>query len=297
MRPVSIPNTFQTKTGQIPLSQLDSNFTTLATAINDLNTGNAYYVDSSGAANQIVVTTPNNVTAVYEAGLAISVQIANTNTATAVTININGQGATALSNLSGTTGVAIGQLTALDIVNLVFDGTSFIVVGGSNLATSTMSMSLAGNFTIPAPTAGVTLTVDGVSGGTSIVGLTPSGASNSITSQTGGGASYAAVSTLVQGISQMSMIANNSGSTVVGIPTASVGIGSPSSLPLVIAVAGAARITLGSATGAATSYNFAGSLLTSSATAGGNGPPPATVAGYWNVEINGASSKIPYYAP
>ena len=37
-KPIVVPNTFATATTTIPLSQLDSNFSTLSGAVNDANT-------------------------------------------------------------------------------------------------------------------------------------------------------------------------------------------------------------------------------------------------------------------
>jgi len=58
---------------------------------------------------------------------------------------------------------------------------------------------------------------------------------------------------------------------------------------------GVARLTLGATASVQSAYNFAGSAVATSATAGGSSALPATPLGYWQIEINGVNVKIPYY--
>ena len=69
-KPVTIPNTFATATTAIPLSQLDGDFTAVATAINDANTYSNYAADT-GSANAYVVTF-SGVSTAYSAGLGFN---------------------------------------------------------------------------------------------------------------------------------------------------------------------------------------------------------------------------------
>ena len=89
-KPISIPNTFATATTTIPLSQLDTNFTTVSSSINDANTYSNYAPDT-GIANGYAVTF-TSLTTSYTAGLRIQFKAANANTG-ASTLNVNGQGA------------------------------------------------------------------------------------------------------------------------------------------------------------------------------------------------------------
>ena len=66
---VTITNTFAAQSGPIPLSQLDANFSVLATGVNSVNNFGNYYVDASGAANTVTVTVSGGQTVSYAAGL------------------------------------------------------------------------------------------------------------------------------------------------------------------------------------------------------------------------------------
>ena len=53
--PITITNTFATATGSVPLSQLDTNFTQLASAVNGIGDGTNYIIVSTNATTN---TTP-----------------------------------------------------------------------------------------------------------------------------------------------------------------------------------------------------------------------------------------------
>jgi hypothetical protein len=96
--PVSIPNTFANATASIPLSQLDSNFSTLSNAVNGINSG------SETIAN-LVATTANVTTLNAANGTAAAPSIrfaADTDT------GIYNSGANALAFSEGGTGYRIG---------------------------------------------------------------------------------------------------------------------------------------------------------------------------------------------
>jgi hypothetical protein len=130
MKPVAITNTFATQTGPIPLSELDTNFSSLATSINDMATYSNYLQDLSGSANQITVTTAVGIAFAYSTGMLLQVLLANTNTSTTVNINVNGLGnQLVLANSGAAPG--IGSLTAGSILLLQYNGTDFLLLGSS----------------------------------------------------------------------------------------------------------------------------------------------------------------------
>ncbi len=131
MKPVTIANTFQNQTGPIPLSQLDADLAALAATVNDLATYSNYLLDLSGIANVITLATPAGLSFSYSAGMMIQAQIANTNTSATVNVNVNGLGNQPLTNPGGTI-LAIGQLTAGQIVQMMYDGTKFQLMAGVN---------------------------------------------------------------------------------------------------------------------------------------------------------------------
>ena len=60
--PVTVPNTFANATSSIPLSQLDANFSTLANAVNDINSGATTLVNLKASNATITGGTISNVT-------------------------------------------------------------------------------------------------------------------------------------------------------------------------------------------------------------------------------------------
>jgi len=123
-KPIVVPNTFATATTTIPLSQLDSNFTTVSNSINDANTYSNYAADT-GIANAYVVTF-SSITTTYAAGLRIQFKATNGNTG-ASTINVNGQG---VKNITYANGTSLGPSTILAgaIVDIMYDGTQFLLL-------------------------------------------------------------------------------------------------------------------------------------------------------------------------
>ena len=122
-------NTFASQSGNIPLSQLDTNFSQLATFLNNPANYTNYLVDS-GSANTYVVTFPTGVIpASYTAGLTVIMKVANANT-TASTLNVNSLGAKNILNPDGSA-LTNNQMPANSIVALIYDGTQFLLAGGS----------------------------------------------------------------------------------------------------------------------------------------------------------------------
>lgn len=147
-KPVSGLNVFQNQAGPIPLSQLDTNFTTVTSAQNDTATYSNYFADASGAPNQITVTVSAPLTFAYTTGILLQVRLANTNTSTTVNINVNTLG-NKLVILNDGTAPPVGALTAASILDLIYDGTSFRVM--SQRATSTITTGLFGDGSAGSP--------------------------------------------------------------------------------------------------------------------------------------------------
>lgn len=70
--PVTIPNTFANATTSIPLSQLDTNFSTLANVINDINSGAQALANLKSSNVEITGGTLTGITAANLAGANIS---------------------------------------------------------------------------------------------------------------------------------------------------------------------------------------------------------------------------------
>lgn len=133
-KPITIPNTFANATTAIPLSQLDNNYSTITSAINDANTYGNYAVDS-GSVNAYAITL-SNVSTTYTAGLPIQFKAGNTNTG-ASTLNVNSQGTKNIFfNNAALNG---GFIQANSIVSVVYDGTQFQVVNSSPKVTPRVS--------------------------------------------------------------------------------------------------------------------------------------------------------------
>lgn len=135
-KPVSGQNVFQNQAGPIPLSQLDSNFTLLINAANDVATYANYFVDASGAANTLTVTVTAPLTFAYVTGIGLQVKLAFTNTISAVNINVNALGNKPIINNDGSA-LAVGQLIANSILELIYDGVSFRLQSPTGVTTGT----------------------------------------------------------------------------------------------------------------------------------------------------------------
>ena len=130
-------NTFATQSGNIALSLLDTNFSQVASFLNNPNNYTNYLVDSGGA-NAYVVTFPTGVIpSSYTAGLTVVMKVANANTS-ASTLNVNSLGTKNILNPDASS-LSSGQLASGSLVMVVYDGTQFILLGGSATTTSTQS--------------------------------------------------------------------------------------------------------------------------------------------------------------
>ena len=154
---IVINNTFAAQAGPIPLSQLDTNFGQLVTAVNNTATFTNYAADS-GTANSYAIAFSSPTTVSYAAGLTLRFLAGNSNTG-ASTLNVNGLGA---QTIVGPTGSALtaGAIVAGTVISVVYNGTAFQLVG-----LTTSSSTLTSPVTISAPSSGnIALTVNGVTG-------------------------------------------------------------------------------------------------------------------------------------
>lgn len=166
-KPISLSYTFGTQPGPVPLSYLDSNFSTLTTSINDTLTYSNYLVDT-GTANSYAVAFSGSLTTSYTAGLLIEFKVANTNTG-ASTLNVNSLGNKSIVNLDGSA-LPAGRLVAGAIALVQYDGTNFQLLNSSGSVTSvggtgsvngitlTGTVTSSGNLTLGGALSGVSLT-------------------------------------------------------------------------------------------------------------------------------------------
>ncbi len=129
-KPVTIPNTFATATTSIPLANLDADFSTVATALNDASTYSNYALDS-GTTNAYVVSL-SGLSTTYQAGLAIQFQATSANTGPC-TLNVNGQGAKNIIYPDGST-LSANAIVVGAIASVMYDGSSFQLLSVKNAA-------------------------------------------------------------------------------------------------------------------------------------------------------------------
>lgn len=115
-KPISGLTTFGASTSGTT-TQLDGNFDTIKTAINDLNTYSNYLTDT-GAANAYAVALGANLTGALTDGLIIQVKFANTNTG-ASTLNYNLTGVIPVVNPDGSA-LRSSQIAANSILQLQY---------------------------------------------------------------------------------------------------------------------------------------------------------------------------------
>jgi hypothetical protein len=129
----SVPNAFQNATSTIPLSQLDSNFTVITNALNDINNYSNFVADT-GTANAIVCNFPAGITtSTIATGCEITFEANNANTgATTLLVQVNSVtilAATAVKNEDGSA-LSGAEFRAGGIYTVVYDGTNWVLAGG-----------------------------------------------------------------------------------------------------------------------------------------------------------------------
>lgn len=128
--------------GNQALALIDGDLTTLRDPLLSLNTFSNFYTDT-GAANAyvITVTTPQVVT--QSAGLRVQFLATNANTG-ASTLQINALAAKNIKNLNGTA-LAANQILANAIVDVMYDGTQYLLLQSAFPAFSQITNSLSGD--------------------------------------------------------------------------------------------------------------------------------------------------------
>jgi hypothetical protein len=142
-RPNTLPWNVATFTGNEPATTLSDNFSSLNNIINDSGAGFTSYAIDTGTANNLIVTLPSAPVA-YEAGMMVVTPPAFTNTGASV-INVNSLGNVAIvtpANLA----LSGGELSKTVAVALVYDGSSFRIIGPcARVSSSTSATSVTIN--------------------------------------------------------------------------------------------------------------------------------------------------------
>lgn len=133
-KPVSsVPNSFATATSAIPLSYLDSDFSTIIGYINDLNNYSNYVADS-GSVNAIILNYPNGITSTtISTGTALLFKAAVANTgASTLTVQVNSSTILASTSILNEDGSALtgNEILANGIYTVVYNGSSWVLAGG-----------------------------------------------------------------------------------------------------------------------------------------------------------------------
>lgn len=133
-KPVSsVPNSFATATSAIPLSYLDSDFSTIIGYLNDLNNYSNYVADS-GSANSVILNYPSGITSTsISTGTALLFKAAVANTgATTLTVQVNSSTILTSTSILNEDGSALtgNEILANGIYTVVYNGTNWILAGG-----------------------------------------------------------------------------------------------------------------------------------------------------------------------
>lgn len=121
-KPVTGIQTFAGVSPPWNLSFLDADIAALQAALNDVGTYSNYLADSSGAANQLTVTTAGSITFALVAGVLLQVKVANSTTSATVNMTVNGGANTAVTGAGGAP-LDPGALIANGVYLLQYDGT------------------------------------------------------------------------------------------------------------------------------------------------------------------------------
>lgn len=112
--------------GNQPLSSIDGDFTACYNPLVALGTYSNYFSDV-GAANAYAITVSSPQTVSQAAGLRVQFIAAHANTG-ASTLQINALAAKNILNLNGTA-LTAGQIPANAIIDVVYDGTQYLMLG------------------------------------------------------------------------------------------------------------------------------------------------------------------------
>lgn len=133
-KPVSsVPNLFATASTTIPLSQLDADFASIITNLNDLALYSNYIADT-GSANAVVLNYPSGITTTQlTTGLTLTFKANLENTgATTLTVQVNSITIGTAAAIVTEDGSALsgGELRANGIYTVVYNGGSWTLAGG-----------------------------------------------------------------------------------------------------------------------------------------------------------------------
>lgn len=133
-KPVSsVPNLFATASTTIPLSQLDADFASIITNLNDLALYSNYIADT-GSANAVVLNYPSGITTTQlTTGLTLTFKANLENTgATTLTVQVNSITIGAAAAIVSEDGSALsgGELRANGIYTVVYNGGTWTLAGG-----------------------------------------------------------------------------------------------------------------------------------------------------------------------
>lgn len=174
--PITIPNTFATETNNIPLSDLDANFTTVADAINDIGDGTNALANVAITGGTIANVTANNVTANTVSISNVTITGGSIANVSPIAVVSGGTGANtaadARSNLSAAKSGANSDITSLSGLTTALT----VAQGGTGSSNLTANTVLIGNGTS---------SIQGVAPGTSGNLLTSNGTAWTSTAQTG----------------------------------------------------------------------------------------------------------------
>lgn len=163
--PIIVANTFANQSGNVPASQLDTNFAQFAAANNSLNTFNTYFVDS-GSVNSIAIAIPTGLTVALTAGLTLQIKVAVTNTG-ATTITVGTLSAAALLTLTGSP-LGAGAIVAGSVIQAQYDGANFYLANGIPSASGVTSITAGAGISVSAPTGAVTISTTSVNNSTTM---------------------------------------------------------------------------------------------------------------------------------
>jgi hypothetical protein len=99
-----------------------------AASATSIQKGALVYSPAGGSANALTVTLAPAPSA-YTEGMIVTLKTSNAANTGAVTLNVNGLGVKSVTK-SGTSALAAGDLSANQVVSLVYDGTQFQLIGG-----------------------------------------------------------------------------------------------------------------------------------------------------------------------
>lgn len=305
----AITNIFAAQTGPLPLAQLDANFTQVANKLNDLSTPSNYFADSSGVSNLITVTVPSPLVFAYVAGMSLLVKMANTNVSSSVNINVNALGNKPVVFNNGAP-ISIGALVADQIIQLVYDGTSFVLISRSNSFNAlTIGPSQTGgtlvvknNNSAAAVTAQITTPFASISTSPLLSLLSTAAGGFATLSICGNNGTLGTndIALFQDGTTRDGTLINrNSGSALVlrTVGAASAVNVNPDGTNVASFAPGSGGNAIIGISGNTNAIGFRTLTQSTVGAAGGASALPATPLGYMTVTVNGASVKVPYFNP